>query len=420
MLFGQGKEWVKKGTDLFDVPMGCYDGAEVCELVGAYALSTLSESLKVSSVGLYRDDHDDGLGVFQDVSGPQADRLRKDIIRQFADLGLRITIQTNLKVTDFLDVTLNLSTGKFRPYRKPNDRPLYVHRQSNHPLVIIKNLPSSISRRLTYISSDVGIFTDACPLYNDSLKRSGYDEELEYMACRKEGRKTRRNRQRNITWFNPPYSSNVATNIGRRFWSLVSKHFPKNSPLHKIFNRNTLKLSYSCMPNMATIIKRHNNKVLRDGKQASEAPADAVRCNCREKDSCPLDGACQTRSIVYKANVKTDDDVQKEYTGLTAMSFKQRFYNHQQSMRDHKYRNSTTLSKYVWSLKDSQVGYTVKWSIHRRAAAYSNISKKCNLCLAEKLAIMGADKSKSLNKRSELVSKCRHENKYYLSNFLPP
>ena len=80
-------------------------------------------------------------------------------------------------------------------------------------------------------------------------------------------------------------------------------------------------------------------------------------------------------------------------------------------MRDHKYRNSTTLSKYVWSLKDSKVGYTMKLSIHRRAAAYSNTSKKCNLCLAEKFAIIGADKSKSLNKRSELVSKCRHENK---------
>ena len=96
--------------------------------------------------------------------------MRKDIIRQFADLGLRITIQTNVKVTDFLVVTLNLSAAKFRPYRKPNDRPLYVHRQSNHPPVIIKILPSSISRRLVDISSDVGIFTDASPLYNDALE----------------------------------------------------------------------------------------------------------------------------------------------------------------------------------------------------------------------------------------------------------
>ena len=72
---------------------------------------------------------------------------------------------------------------------------------------------------------------------------------------------------------------------------------------------------------------------------------------------------------------------------------------------DHKYRNSTTLSTYVWSLKDSTVGYTMKWSIHRRAAAYSNISKKCNMCLAEKLAIIDADKSKSLYHRRRY---CRH------------
>ena len=107
---------------------------------------------------------------------------------------------------------------------------------------------------------------------------------------------------------------------------------------------------------------------------------------------------------MYKANVQTDDDVQNEYTGLTAMSFKQHFYNHQKSMRDHKCRNSTTLSKYVRSVKDSRVGYKMKCSIHRRAAAHRNISKKCNLCLAEKLAIIDTDKSKSLNNCSELVS----------------
>ena len=70
MLFGQGKEWIKKGTDLFDVTMGYFDGAEVCELVGAFALSTLSEKLSRGDVGLYKDD---GLGVFWDVSGHNGD-----------------------------------------------------------------------------------------------------------------------------------------------------------------------------------------------------------------------------------------------------------------------------------------------------------------------------------------------------------
>ena len=54
----------------------------------------------------------------------------------------------------------------------------------------------------------------------------------------------------------------------------------------------------------------------------------------------------------------------------------------------------------------------------KKASAYNNKSKRCHLCLAEKLAIMRADKASSLNKRSEQVSKCRHEEKYYLSNFV--
>ena len=93
MLIGQGREWIKKGTGLFDVTMGCYDGAEVCELVGMFALSRLAKGVPVAdSIGLYRDD---GLGVLRKSPGSKADRIRKDIIKVFADLCLRITTQTN-------------------------------------------------------------------------------------------------------------------------------------------------------------------------------------------------------------------------------------------------------------------------------------------------------------------------------------
>ena len=88
-------------------------------------------------------------------------------------------------------------------------------------------------------------------------------------------------------------------------------------------------------------------------------------------------------------------------------------------MRHRKYHNSTELSKYVWKLKDEDKEYDIEWSVHRKAAAYTNASRRCNLCLAEKLAIIRADKHRSLNRRSELVSKCRHENKFYLSHFTP-
>ena len=113
------------------------------------------------------------------------------------------------------------------------------------------------------------------------------------------------------------------------------------------------------------------------------------------------------------------DWVCKEYTGLTATAFKQRFYNHQQSLRDARYQNSTALSKYVWSLKSNNVNFSIKWSIHKKARAYNNAAKRCDLCLAEKLATALAEKGKSLNRRSEFVSKCRHENKFYLRNYPP-
>ena len=54
--------------------MGLFDGAECCELVGAYILNLLGEFIDKGNIGLYRDD---GLGVFENLSGPQIERKRK-------------------------------------------------------------------------------------------------------------------------------------------------------------------------------------------------------------------------------------------------------------------------------------------------------------------------------------------------------
>ena len=83
----------------------------------------------------------------------------------------------------------------------------------------------------------------------------------------------------------------------------MAKHFPKGPSLNKIFNRNSVKVSYSCMQNMATIIKQHITTILRPKEQANGGVNDTRTCNCRAKDACPLDGACLTESIVYKARV---------------------------------------------------------------------------------------------------------------------
>ena len=80
------------------VSMGAYDGAEVCELVGLYALSQLKSKLNTHSIGLYRDD---GLSILRRTSGSRADRTRKELIKIFQELGLQITVQTNLKMVDY-------------------------------------------------------------------------------------------------------------------------------------------------------------------------------------------------------------------------------------------------------------------------------------------------------------------------------
>ena len=83
-------------------------------------------------------------------------------------------------------------------------------------------------------------------MYQDALQKSGFTEQLKYIASdnnRENNTERKKRRKRKIIWFNPPYSLNVRTNIGKRFWRLIRKYFPKGNPLHKIFNKNMLKLA---------------------------------------------------------------------------------------------------------------------------------------------------------------------------------
>ena len=143
LLFNKEKTWIKKEGGTFDVTMGAYDGAEVCELVGTYILHQIGSKYNRKNVGLYRDD---GLAVFKDISGPEAERIKKDFVKVFKRNGLTITIECNRKIVDYLDVTLNLNDGSYKPYRKPNDATTYVHKDSNHPPNITKKLPDMIEK----------------------------------------------------------------------------------------------------------------------------------------------------------------------------------------------------------------------------------------------------------------------------------
>ena len=139
-------------NSLFDVTMGSYNGAEICELVG---LSILNKKFGKENIGLYRDD---GLAIMKNKSARLADKTRKELHKCFEQFGLKITAEANLHVVNFLDVTFDLNNGKFKPYRKPNDDPLYINRHSNHPPSIIKQLPTSINKRISALSADEQTF----------------------------------------------------------------------------------------------------------------------------------------------------------------------------------------------------------------------------------------------------------------------
>ena len=130
---------------------------------------------------------------------------------------------------------------------------------------------------------------------------------------------------------------------------------------------------------------------------------------------CPIDNNCLTSGVIYNARVTTDDTT-TNYIGLTEGTFKQRFTQHKHSFRHRSHMNSTELSKYIWQLRDSKKDFNIKWTIICRARPYSNITKRCDLCTTEKLMIINSKPDELLNKRSELISKCRHENKFYLRN----
>ena len=167
----------------------------------------------------------------------------------------------------------------------------------------------------------------------------------------------KRNRKRNPTWFNPPYSANVKSNVGRDFLKLIDTAFPTSNPLHKLFTRQTVKVSYKCMPNMAQAVAQHNVQVLKEDQGAVQQPG----CNCRGGPAvCPVQGRCQTKSVVYRATVTDTGSGQVEtYTGVTGNKFKQRFNAHNSDFRNQAYRSSTCLSNHIWNVNDNMQQFEI-------------------------------------------------------------
>ena len=205
-----------------------------------------------------------------------------------------------------------------------------------------------ITKRLSGLSCNKEEFDKAKPLYEKSLHESVYKTSMSYAQTEV---KNSSNRSRNIIWFNPPFMQNIKTNIGKLFLKLVKKHSPKHHHLHKIFNPNTVKLSYSCMSNMSNFIKQHNSNIL-----LSPTKTEERSCNCRNKDNCPLDGSCLKTCIAYRADVIKHNRTHIYYVASDG-EFKFQYNNHKKSFGNRGYEHETELSKHIWELKDNNTEF---------------------------------------------------------------
>ena len=121
-----------------------------------------------------------GLTVFKNKSGRKVERVKKYFQKNFRENDLNIVIKCNLKIVDYLDVTFNLFNNTYKPFSKPNNEINYVHKESNHPTSIIKQVLFQSSHVYQVFPQVKKKFNESMPTYEKALKKSGYDYRLKY------------------------------------------------------------------------------------------------------------------------------------------------------------------------------------------------------------------------------------------------
>ena len=199
---------------------------------------------------------------------------------------------------------------------------------SNHPPQVLKQLPKSIKKRLSKISSSKEIIHNSKPMYEKALQGSGFKEKLCYQQKDVNVNSNQNNKKhlRQIIWFNPPFSRSMKTNLGNEFFKMLKCHFPKCHQMSQIFNKNTIKLSYSCCRNISSNISSNNQIV-------TNPPPPNYGCNCRNKSDCPLDNKCLTPRIVYREIVSVTNKPYKKNFRISETPFKDHYRNHTRDFR---------------------------------------------------------------------------------------
>ena len=168
------------------------------------------------------------------------------------------------------------------------------------------------------------------------------------------------------------------------------------------------------MQNIKAIINNHNMNILHQNKGIKD------KCNCRNKNYCLLCGKCLSPNIVYqKKHLHSNPTTLTKFTLELQKSHSKILQPHlplptTQSFTHEDYANDTELSKEYWDIKRSNFIPKLTCNIVRECPPHCLSKRKCYLRLNEKLEINSCKGNNLLNKRSELINKCRHLNKHTL------
>ena len=166
------------------------------------------------------------------------------------------------------------------------------------------------------------------------------------------------------------------------------------------------------MQNIGSVIKSHNSYVLRESGRDENVQPKMCSCPKTRKDQCPIQQQCLVDNIIYKATVSTSSG-KKEYIGSTGRTFKERYSEHNHTLRHRNPQRSTALSECVWKARDAGETPEITWEVLHQVPKPKGPQRICSICNLERMEIAMANRERSLNKRSELTGKCVHFRSFY-------
>ena len=118
------------------------------------------------------------MGIFRNLSRPNIERKKKEIIKIFQSFGLYVAVTTNVTSANYLDVNFDLTANIYKSYRQPNDESIYINKHSKHPTNIVRQIPLSVSSRISNISPNQSRFHSSIPMYKEALTKSGFNDDM--------------------------------------------------------------------------------------------------------------------------------------------------------------------------------------------------------------------------------------------------